>query len=314
MADIITTLHPENQAQDNLYPNIKPENIPPQAITGDRLAQGSVTTEKMVDGTVTADKLAENSVGTNKIIDGSVTTPKILNGAVTGEKLADGIIGTTKLTDGSVTTSKIANANVTGDKIASGAIGIAKLDEYLNNYITYLLGLTTGSFTEVKSFTGSETQDNAPMGIRKSQGQSGSPFDNEWVLYQTYYYDNEHTYGWQLALNMNANQIAYRYKRADTGWSGWTYLGIPKRLGQSSGNNWQYLPTNAKVAFVSIEYGNNICPATIYLHTQVSGISVIEIGNPSFYCTLQFNADNNAIRLYASSKYISDCWTQVWYY
>ena len=37
MSDIITTLHPENDAETNLYPNIKKENIPDGAINASKL-------------------------------------------------------------------------------------------------------------------------------------------------------------------------------------------------------------------------------------------------------------------------------------
>ena len=38
MADIITTLHPENDAETNLYPNIKYENIPNGSIDMSKLS------------------------------------------------------------------------------------------------------------------------------------------------------------------------------------------------------------------------------------------------------------------------------------
>lgn len=40
MSDIITTLHPENDAEINLYPNVKSENIPNNAIGRDKLDGG----------------------------------------------------------------------------------------------------------------------------------------------------------------------------------------------------------------------------------------------------------------------------------
>lgn len=71
MTDIIDTLHPESNPNDNIYPNIKEANIP--------------------TGAVTNPKLASNSVGESKIIDGSVTTDKIYTGAVTEVKLANAL-------------------------------------------------------------------------------------------------------------------------------------------------------------------------------------------------------------------------------
>ena len=49
MADIITTLHPENNKKDNLYPNIKRENIPNKAINNSKLEDKSVSINKVDD-------------------------------------------------------------------------------------------------------------------------------------------------------------------------------------------------------------------------------------------------------------------------
>ena len=87
-----------------------------------------------------------------------------------------------------------------------------------------LLSITTNNLDFVENFSGNENVDNAPMGIRKGQSIIGHPSRfEEWVMYQTYYYDAGHQYGWQLAFNMNGNGIAYRYKRNST-WNDWAYL------------------------------------------------------------------------------------------
>ena len=90
MADIIDTLHPKTNLDDNLYPNIKKENIP----------NGSIDTSKLADNSVTSSKLAEKDMqtlvntwldshpeATTTVEDGAVTTSKIANTAVTPEKL-----------------------------------------------------------------------------------------------------------------------------------------------------------------------------------------------------------------------------------
>ena len=52
MSDFITTLHPDNEVDVNLYPNIKKENIP----------NGAVTTEKIYPKAITIDKLDDTLV------------------------------------------------------------------------------------------------------------------------------------------------------------------------------------------------------------------------------------------------------------
>ncbi|MGN9019897.1 phage tail-collar fiber domain-containing protein [Lachnospiraceae bacterium HCP1S3_A10] len=94
----------------------------------------------------------------------------------------------------------------------------------LNSNLDILLSITTNNFDYVANFSSKENADNAPQGIRKGQAIIGHPSRfEEWVMYQTYYYDANHQYGWQLAFNMNGNGIAYRYRRNST-WNDWAYL------------------------------------------------------------------------------------------
>lgn len=71
MSEILQTLRKKNDTSVEVYPNIKSDNIPADAIT----------TAKILDGAVT----------TAKLNDGSVTTAKINDGAVTNDKLDDNI-------------------------------------------------------------------------------------------------------------------------------------------------------------------------------------------------------------------------------
>ena len=94
----------------------------------------------------------------------------------------------------------------------------------VNSNLGSLLSITTNNFDYVANFSSKENADNAPQGIRKGQEIIGHPSRfGEWVMYQTYYYDANHQYGWQLAFNMNGNGIAYRYRRNST-WNDWAYL------------------------------------------------------------------------------------------
>ena len=67
MADVITTLHPENDETINLYPNIKKDNIPANAIDTGKLANESVTEAKLANESVTESKLESSII--NRILD-----------------------------------------------------------------------------------------------------------------------------------------------------------------------------------------------------------------------------------------------------
>lgn len=67
MADIISTLHPENRPLDDLYPNILPDNIPADAVSTARIQNLAVTTPKIANGAITADKIKNGEVTENKI-------------------------------------------------------------------------------------------------------------------------------------------------------------------------------------------------------------------------------------------------------
>ena len=129
-------------------------------------------------------------------------------------------------TSGTLTTSAGKSATYTSS-LSSGSdtlftqAGAYAMYSELNSNLDILLSITTNNFDYVANF---ENADNAPQGIRKGQAIIGHPSRfGEWVMYQTYYYDASHQYGWQLALNMNGNGIAYRYRRNST-WNDWAYL------------------------------------------------------------------------------------------
>ena len=93
MSEIITTLHEKGQATNEVYPNIKSDNIP--------------------EGAVTTPKIANLSVNTSKLDDSSVTTDKIVDKAVTIDKLSEGIQDTINVAsrviedDGTIDTENI---------------------------------------------------------------------------------------------------------------------------------------------------------------------------------------------------------------
>lgn len=97
MADIITQLKRQNTPEDNVYPNIKSDNIPDSAILESKIANSAVT----------SGKIADSAVISNKIADSAVTSGKIANNAVASGKIADSAITSAKLANNAVTHGKI---------------------------------------------------------------------------------------------------------------------------------------------------------------------------------------------------------------
>lgn len=77
MSEIITTLHEKGNPSNEVYPNIKGENIP--------------------DNSITTAKVNDNAITNEKINDGAISTAKIQDGAITGNKIPNDTISNTKL-------------------------------------------------------------------------------------------------------------------------------------------------------------------------------------------------------------------------
>lgn len=115
--DKYQTLREKDHPENNVYPNIQPQNIPAGAITSSKIAPGAVIgstigagaiqSQHISLGAVGASAIGENAVNSDNIASGAVITEKISDGAVTGIKIADNTIGANKLMNGSVTESKI---------------------------------------------------------------------------------------------------------------------------------------------------------------------------------------------------------------
>ena len=118
MADIYTTLKTRTN-QDNVYPNIKVNNIP----------DGEIVRAKLANNIINESKLADFSVSSGKLQSGSVTQAKLAMGAVDNLKLADGAVTTTKLADGAVTNAKLSDGAVDSNKLSTNAVNRSKLEE-----------------------------------------------------------------------------------------------------------------------------------------------------------------------------------------
>src|SRR5690606_28394635 len=93
------------------------------------VTNNAITSDKILDGTVQTDDLADASVSEAKIANDAVTTSKIADDAVTSEKILDGTVQTEDLADELITNQKISDGAVTSDKIADGTIAEADLDK-----------------------------------------------------------------------------------------------------------------------------------------------------------------------------------------
>ena len=128
MSDLIKTLHKKGDNTVNVYPNIKSENIPDDAIT----------TSKITNNAITTSKISDLSISTNKLQNGAVTTAKILAGAVTYSKIAYDAVTTDNIADGAVTESKIKNSSISNIKIYPGTITSSKLAFSIYHYIAII--------------------------------------------------------------------------------------------------------------------------------------------------------------------------------
>ena len=73
-------------------PTVETDDLTNRCVTGEKLADNSVSTRTIQDKAVTEPKLDDDAVSTRTIQDGAVTTPKIADKAVTPEKLSDRIV------------------------------------------------------------------------------------------------------------------------------------------------------------------------------------------------------------------------------
>lgn len=135
MSEIIQTLRKKNDASVEIYPNIKADNIPANAVTTAKINDGAVTTAKINDGSVTTAKINDGAITTAKINDGAITTAKISDDAITTAKISDNAITTSKINNESVTSDKLADNSVITDKIADNQVTIDKLDASTRNKV-----------------------------------------------------------------------------------------------------------------------------------------------------------------------------------
>lgn len=97
MADKISTLHPKGDLSTNIYPNIKRENIPANAISTTQIDDGAIIESKIINNSISTNKIQNNAITTEKIVDNAISTNKIQNNAITNDKIVDNTIDISKL-------------------------------------------------------------------------------------------------------------------------------------------------------------------------------------------------------------------------
>lgn len=132
MSDLIKTLHKKGDNTVNVYPNIKSENIPDNAITTAKINDNAITTAKISDASISTNKLQNGVVTTNKILAGAVTYSKLAYGAVTTDRIADGAVTNTEIANGTIEPTKLA------DRLYTHAIEVHLKDTSAN--VTFFLG------------------------------------------------------------------------------------------------------------------------------------------------------------------------------
>lgn len=92
MADIIQTLHLENDPTTNVFPNIKNENIPASAVTTIKIADGSIISTKMADQCVTTRTIDDQAVTVDKLHIERFSLGVAIGTATTYQEMEDMIV------------------------------------------------------------------------------------------------------------------------------------------------------------------------------------------------------------------------------
>ena len=188
MSQVITTLNKKGDRSVEIYPNIKSDNIPANAVETTKINDAAVTTAKIADGGVTTIKIADANVTTAKIADSGVTTIKIADGNITTAKIADGNITTAKINDLAVEFTKLGT-NVRAYKrmfeFRTGSIGgitVANLFIELNVTPNQLVS-TINNLSDVLALATSLQQTNFNIGYGYLVSSGDSKFYNMYRVY-----------------------------------------------------------------------------------------------------------------------------------
>ena len=154
MAELIKQLYKKGDDTTLIFPNIKGDNIPSNAVTSDNIADSAITENKINNGAITQNKIADGSVSTAKISDNAITNAKITMGSITNDKIVDGAVTTSKIENSAVTNIKLSDNAVTTAKILNNAITNSKIapNSISYNQLTFNLYYYTGTIEKSGNF------------------------------------------------------------------------------------------------------------------------------------------------------------------
>lgn len=133
--DKYQTLREKDNPSNNVYPNIKAQNIPSSAISASKVASGAITSTKIAVGAVQQSHLSPNAVSTSAVEDGSITSSKIANNAITNAKIANGAITGAKIDPASV---QAVHCDITKVALSSLIDDITTIAELVSRLKTYM--------------------------------------------------------------------------------------------------------------------------------------------------------------------------------
>jgi DNA-binding beta-propeller fold protein YncE len=130
-------------------------------ITTTQLSDNAITSEKIADGSITGSDIQNSAVDTTQLADNAVTSAKIVDGTITGSDINNSAIGTTQLADNAVTSAKIIDGTITGSDIQNSAVDTTQLADNAVTSAKIIDGTITGSDIQNSAVDTTQLADNA---------------------------------------------------------------------------------------------------------------------------------------------------------
>jgi hypothetical protein len=112
--------------------------IPYNAITSNHIVNNSILlidlSRDLIDSITGLNVIANNSITGEKIANGTITTVDIADSSITSAKITDNTITSSDIATGGVGSSEIEDNSITANDIAAGAVGTSELG---NGQVTY---------------------------------------------------------------------------------------------------------------------------------------------------------------------------------
>lgn len=247
MADIITTLHPENDNLTNLYPNIKKINIPTNSIDYNKLDDD---VKSLLDS---INELHPSGVDTSTNILAYTTDKGIYIGSNTGHWY---YWNGTQYADGGV---------YQATAIASGSIVLSQLADSLKNILFYAVGaLNTNIINDLNDASLKNTIYRLTSPTTQEQLANCPFYPFQGVIYTLY--SGDENVCWLQIVQPSSGTLYFRTKWA--AWSSWKTLvdsnnfstffsnilsidAIIKEYGYGSYSNLNNVPRNSVISYTS---------------------------------------------------------------